>query len=591
MLAVPSSRHIGSHVTKTLRDYQQAGVTALFRYFAEGNGGNPVVAMPTGTGKSLTLAGFQKEAYLMYPGQRFLNLTHVKELIKQDYDAMRSLWSTAPAGVYSAGLKRKESHYPITFAGVASVAQCPELFGRVDLAFIDEAHLLSPKDGTMYRRIIKTLKGINPLLKVVGFTATPFRLGQGMLTDEGGLFTDVCFDLTGLDAFNWFFSEGYLVPPIPRRTQEQLDTENVGTTGGEFIQSELQAAVDREDITFRCMRETIQYGSERRHWLIFASGVDHAIHVRDMLESLGVSATCVHSRMSDEERDRSLADFTSGRVRAMVNNGILTTGFDFPGIDLICMLRPTQSPGLWVQMLGRGTRPVYSPGHDLTTREGRLASIAASGKHNCLVLDFARNAIRLGPINDPVLPKRKGKGNRPAPVKTCEVCGTYNHTSARVCINCGAAFHIAVKIAPGASSASLVATSEPGVAPKDLPQIEPFKVERIVYSEHKKRDRPTSLRVSYYCGFRMFEEWVCLEHEGYARRRAMEWWRRRILAELNATPPPRTVAEAMLRTKELRAPSTIRVWINKERPEITGVEFEGTPPLDVTPPPGVVRSR
>src|SRR5512140_3338529 len=122
----------------------------------------------------------------------------------------------------------------------------------------------------------------------------------------------------------------------------------------------------------------------KKPWRVFASGVDHAIHVRDMLESLGVSTSVVHSRMSDGERDQNIADFVAGRYRAMVNNGILTTGFDFPEIDLIVMLRPTQSPGLWVQMLGRGTRPVYAPGFDLDTKDGRLEALKAGPKQNCL---------------------------------------------------------------------------------------------------------------------------------------------------------------------------------------------------------------
>jgi DNA repair protein RadD len=368
-----------------------------------------------------------------------MKLTHRKELISQNLDKLMAVWPTAPAGVYSAGLGRKDASYPIIFGGVGTVARgAPELFGRIDLLLIDECHLVSPNESTMYQKVIAGLKEINPYLKVIGFTATHYRLGHGMLTDEGGLFTDICFDMSTVDAFNWFIDEGYLIPLHPKKVIAELDTSKVAIHGGEFKQNELQAAVDHDEITYGACQEMLAYGLDRKCWLVFASGIDHTIHVAAMLDSLGIRTTFVHSKMSNGERDKNLADFKAGRYQAIVNNGILTTGFDHPAIDLIGMLRPTQSPSLWVQMLGRGTRPVYADGFDLSTTEGRLTAIHNGPKHNCLVMDFAGNTRRLGPINDPVLPKRRGKGGGgTAPVKLCEHCGTYNHASVRFCISCG----------------------------------------------------------------------------------------------------------------------------------------------------------
>lgn len=392
------------------RDYQDYAIESIFRYFEEGGEGNPVVAMPTGTGKSVVIGGFIQRAFQRYPGQRVMKLTHVKELIEQNFEKLLAIWPTAPAGIFSAGLRRRDAYCPITYAGIATAIKAVETFGHVDLLLIDECHLVSPKADTMYQAFINGLKKVNPYLKVIGFTATHYRMGQGLLIEEGGLFTDVCVDMTTLEAFNWFLAEGYLCPLVPRPTRTELDVEGVEIRQGEYNLKQLQEAVDRDEVTHAALLEALEMGHDRQHWLVFASGVEHAIHVAAMLESLGVSATCVHSKMSDGERDQRLADYKAGKYRAMVNNGILTTGFDFPAIDLIVMLRPTQSPGLWVQMLGRGTRPLYAPGFDLETTEGRLAAIINSPKRNCLVLDFAGNTRRLGPINDPVIPKRKGKG-------------------------------------------------------------------------------------------------------------------------------------------------------------------------------------
>lgn len=549
-----------------LRDYQFAAVDSIFEYFARGGRGNPIVALPTGTGKSVVIAAFVRRAMELYPTTRVMKLTHVKELIQQNMEKLLAYWPTAPAGVYSAGLGRKDLGHPILFGGVGTVARgTPDMFGRIDLLLIDECHLVSPKESTMYQLVIKGLKEINPYLKVIGFTATHYRLGHGMLTEEGGLFTDVCFDMTRMEAFNWLLAEGYLARLVPKPTSVELDISGVHMHGGEYKQNELQAAVDKDEITYAAVQEMIAYGHDRAHWLLFASGIEHAVHVAAMLDSLGISATYVHSKMPDAQRDANIEGFKAGKFRAMVNNGILTTGFDFPAIDLIGMLRPTQSPSLWVQMLGRGTRPYYAPGFDLETTEGRLAAIVNSPKQNCLVLDFAGNTRRLGPINDPVLPRRKGKGTGVAPVKVCEACGTYNHASVRFCEHCGAEFPKEVKIKQHASSDALIADGD------DTPKTEVFKVDRVIYNEHRKEGRPPTIRVSYFCGLRMFKEWVCLEHEGYASKKARDWWRERALDE-----PPETTAAALESLDTLRTPTHIRVWLKPKYDEVLAYDYTGT---------------
>lgn len=545
------------------RDYQDYAIESIFRYFEEGGEGNPVVAMPTGTGKSVVIGGFIQRAFQRYPGQRVMKLTHVKELIEQNFEKLLAIWPTAPAGIFSAGLGRRDAYCPITYAGIATAIKAVETFGHVDLLLIDECHLVSPKADTMYQAFINGLKKVNPYLKVIGFTATHYRMGQGLLIEEGGLFTDVCVDMTTLEAFNWFLAEGYLCPLVPRPTRTELDVEGVKIQQGEYNLKQLQEAVDRDEVTHAALLEALEMGHDRQHWLVFASGVEHAIHVAAMLESLGVSATCVHSKMSDGERDQRLADYKAGKYRAMVNNGILTTGFDFPAIDLIVMLRPTQSPGLWVQMLGRGTRPLYAPGFDLETTEGRLAAIINSPKRNCLVLDFAGNTRRLGPINDPVIPKRKGKGGGQAPVRICENCGIYCHASLTHCPECGFEFPRSIKFGFHAGTEALIRDGQ------EFPQVELFRVHRVVYNEHRKEGRPPSIRASYYCGLQMFDEWVCLEHEGFARKKARDWWRNRA----TDPQPPETIAEAFQRLGDLRTPTHIRVWVNKKHPEVMSYEY------------------
>jgi DNA repair protein RadD len=348
-----------------LRQYQLDAKNSIYNYFMKGGNGNPLVAMPTGTGKSLVIADFIREIMKQWPKQRIIVMTHVKELLVQNSEKLHILWPNAPYGIYSAGLNRKENVYPITFAGIASIVKNIGDFGHIDLLLIDEAHLLSPKADTMYGVAISKLREVNPALKVIGFTATPYRTGQGLLTNQGGIFTDICFDITGLHEFNKLIIEGWITTLIPKRTETELHTENVGISNGDFNKAELEHAVDKNSLNYQVCKEMIEAAQDRKKWLIFAAGVKHSIHIADMLKTFGISAVAVHSKIGDAERDKTIENFKTGTLRCIVNNNVLTTGFDCPSIDFIGMLRPTMSCGLWVQMLGRGTRPY--PGRQYQT--------------------------------------------------------------------------------------------------------------------------------------------------------------------------------------------------------------------------------
>ena len=182
-------------MTLTLREYQKAAVNSFWRYFNDGGMGNPIIAMPTGTGKSLINAAIIHSAISAYPHTHILCLTHVQELIENNYKTLLKLWPDAPFGVYSAGLGRKDIHKQITFGGIGSVYKRAKLFQKTALILIDECHLVSDRESGMYLKFILALKELNPAVKVIGMSATPFRSGMGHLID-GKLFDEVCFDLT-----------------------------------------------------------------------------------------------------------------------------------------------------------------------------------------------------------------------------------------------------------------------------------------------------------------------------------------------------------------------------------------------------------
>ena len=526
-----------------LRPYQQAAIGTIYAYFVD-HKGNPLIVIPTAGGKSLVMAAFIEGVLKAWPDQRILIVTHVRELIAQNHAEMVGLWPDSPAGIYSAGLGKREAQARILFAGIQSVHRRAAEIGHCDLVLIDEAHLIPVTSATMYRRFLGELSAINPKLKVIGFTATPYRLDSGMLHEgEGALFTDIAYEVSVRDLID----QGYLCPLVSKQPKTRLNIAGVGTRGGEFIASELQAAVDKEAITRATVSEIISYGEDRKSWLVFCSGVDHARHVAEEFRSRSIACATIFGDTPKDERDRIIAAFKRHEVRALASMGVLTTGFNAPGVDLIAMLRPTKSAGLYVQMAGRGTR-------------------LAPGKENCLVLDFAGNVSRHGPI-DLVRPRKPGEaGDGATPTKLCPECESIIPLAASECPDCGFVFpQPPVKIAPTASTLAILSGR----------QDRWVEVTSVTYRRHEKEGSPPSLRVDYHCGLAIHREWVCFEHQGYARLKAEGWWQRR-----SSSFPlvPRTVEEALSGVGALPRPSHIFIRSKGRFTEVAQYRFEACTP-------------
>lgn len=400
-----------------LREYQQRTIDQLYAWFEAGNKGNPCLVLPTGSGKSHIVAALCKDALQNWPETRVLMLTHQKELIEQNAEKMRLHWPGAPLGIYSASIGKRQIGEPITFAGIQSVRSKANLLGHIDLVIIDECHLVNHKDEGGYRTLLEKLKEINPDMRVVGLTATPYRLGHGLITDKPALF-DALIEPISIEELVF---KKYLAPLRSKVTQAKLDTTGVHKRGGEFIESELQAAVDTKDNNYNVVQEVLRLSGERKAWLFFCTGVKHAEHIAQVLREEGVAAECVTGETPKAQRERLLSDFKAGKLRALTNANVLTTGFDYPDIDLIAMLRPTMSASLYVQMAGRGMR-------------------VKSHTDHCLVLDFAGVVAMHGPITAVQPPKKAGEGNGEAPVKVCDNCSELCAISARECPACGHPF-------------------------------------------------------------------------------------------------------------------------------------------------------
>lgn len=524
-----------------LRPYQEEAIAAVFDYWADADG-SPLIDLATGTGKSLVMAELMRSLCADYTDMRLLCVTHVQELIEQNYLELLRIWPFAPAGIYSAGLGRRDTRYQIIFAGIQSAHSKARAFGPIDLLMIDEAHLIPIKANTMYGRFIADMRALNPDMKVLGLTATPYRLNSGRL-DEGKdrLFDKVVYTYGIADGVR----DGYLARLATPATQTGFDLTGVAKSGGDYLPGQLQAACDKAEITRRAIDEVIAYGKDRRSWLAFCSGVDHALHVRDEIRSRGFSCETVTGDTPKDERRRILADFKAGKVRAITNNSVLTTGFNAPSVDLIAALRPSKSASLYVQIGGRGTRPVYKGGMALDTADQRLASIAASSKINCLFLDFAGLIDEHGPI-DCVNPKAPGGGG-PAPVKECPNCHYLINASLMICPDCGHIFPPSGKtdLTAKASSMAIMASAPP----------EWLRVTERTFAKHEKPERPPSVLTKYRCGFVTHKNWLCPEHEGKAKGKAHRYWSQ----HGGKVPFPITAEEWLARAGELRGTAEICV--------------------------------
>jgi len=912
-----------------LRPYQSACLDSIDAYW-RGGGGNPLVVMATGLGKSVIFAEKVRRIIERFPHMRIAMLVHVQELVEQNYNTLRGLWAGASIGIYSAGLGRKDTHQRVICANIQSIYKRTREVGAFDLIVVDEAHLVPAEGEGMYLQFFEDQRKITPDMRVLGLTATPFRLDSGNIVGRNGaLFDEIVFNYGIREGIE----DGWLAPITARRSGVEIDVQGVAKRGGEFVAGGLEKAAMHDDLIAAACEATLQRGGDRNSWLMFCSGVNHAYAVAEAMRGLGIETQTITGDTPKAERKQIINAFKGRRIRCLTNANVLcldhkteiltssgwtsiddmtydhqvaswdfdgsvvfappqnivrrsrqahekmvsvdsarnnirvtgnhrmvvreqhtawrieaaedvayervhipvsgvaapldisfapgeapdattvrarvrslsyvyrkrgmtvdaakvaaelhvnrrarmetkspkllsldecrfigfwlgdgtlsprcefsqscvypkiiewfdgvlarlnlahsraerngvarwsiargtggsdqaresgyfpleayldkkgvpefwalneeqfaallegfwmadgnhgdgetpnsrginvagaqsdlydllqavgacrgyrftksplanrnpehsdqwklswrkresveltvdrlsietdfriervwcvtsvtgniitrrggkvavvgnTTGFDAPGVDLIGFLRPTLSGGLYTQMIGRGTRPIYEPGFEPNdaTREERRASIAAGAKANCLVLDFAGNVMRHGPVDmvEGRDKKPKGEGDGKVAVnsvqaKLCPNCDALNDLRALECVDCG--YEYPVKEKHAAEPDENVAVISTEVTNQGV------RVDHWNMVRHEKIGAPNSMCVTYYAGLSQHREWICFEHDGPARRRAVEWWK----MHGGQIPAPDTVTDGLRRVGELTAPSEIFV--------------------------------
>jgi len=475
------------------RDYQRDAVKSIFDYYDDGNKGNPIISAATGAGKSHIIAEFVRQVLQAYPNERIVMATHVASLVSQNYQKIITQWKDAPAGIYSAGLGKRQPWADVVCVSIQSIYKKAHILGRRAFLLVDEAHLLSPKDDGMYMTLINELKKQNPYLKVIGFSATPWReIGGSLINQKNAIFTDIIYDI----GLGYLVKRGFLSPLISKNSLIQGDLSKFEKLKGEFTAEQMKTAMDNYELTKAAIDEVQQLAKDRKHFMFFCAGIDHSYHVLDELKLRGWDADIITGATPEIERIRLLNKFRNSKTRyALVNNEVLTTGTDLPNADCLVLLRPTKSSSLYIQICGRGARPVYAQGYDLETDEGRIAAIANGTKKNCLILDYAGNIERFGAVDLIQMPHKKSNKNddgKPQipPQKTCPNCREPVHIVVREC-QCGHIFEFndKPKHTHAATNAAIMSSE---IKP------ERFDITRVIYKSHTGPSGYPCLRVSYY---------------------------------------------------------------------------------------------
>lgn len=482
----------------SLRPYQQEAIDAVHNFICDKTG-NPCVSTPTGSGKSVMMAALIRNWTKEYPWVRGCILAHRKELVQQNYEKFQTEYQGNSVGIFSSGLSRRDYDGQITFASIDSIYKKSGEFKPFDFIFVDEAHRIPFNGEGKYRTFLNGCSGFNSKLRIVGWTATPWRMAGGVLCHKDHILTDLVYESKITD----LIQQGYLCNLRSKVGISHADLSEVKHySGGDYVTKSLAEATNKDDVVESAVRESVEIilKEKRKSVIFYCVDVKHAEKVSRELQRWHIYAPYITGNTKQSDRDRIIYDFKSQKINAICNVNVLTEGFDAPHIDCIVLLRPTLSAGLFSQMVGRGLRTHPS-------------------KTNCLTLDFAGCIDEHGPID--LL-----TGSETV-MATCIQCRESFSRALRFCPICG--WEIPKKeierlekvekekrMHGSHASNKSILSNEPEI----------LKVDAIYVNRHKKPGSKDSVRIQFRCGLRMFRHWLCLDHDGNPGAISQQWYRR-----------------------------------------------------------------
>lgn len=400
---------------------------------------NVLLQAATGAGKTIIFSHLVQAFITQYSRMRIVILAHREQLVRQAYDKLLSVWPEGEdkVSIACASVSSTPTDWtrPVIIGSVQTMISRYQDMPEINMLIVDECHRMPPKappkkvnsDGTVederkksqYEVLIQLLRKMYPAMRLLGVTATPYRMGQGLIYREDDprcWFQQMTYQIGIKDLQR----EGYLCPLVAYSVEEPDLSHVKRNPGGDFVQKDLAEEMSKDVHLGSAVKAFESRAQDRKHIVIFAVTIEHAELLQDTFERHGYTCAIIHSKMPAKERRAALDDFAAGKVRFIVNVGVLTEGWDCPETDCLLMCRPTESTALYVQMAGRGLR-------------------IAEGKTDCLMLDLAGNwarhgdpaepTIRVKQISDEIICPMCFKEN-PKERYTCRYCGAFLHPSA-----------------------------------------------------------------------------------------------------------------------------------------------------------------
>jgi DNA repair protein RadD len=445
-----------------LRPYQQDCINSLLEYLCQES--RALAVLPTGLGKTVIAKAIIERGQLLKPGLRTMIVINNVDLIAQTQ--RRYAEAGLMASVYCDSLGVKELSQT-TIASIQSVFDVP--LDGIDLLIVDETHNVSNDEETRYHSFLSKHKG-----KLIGFTATPFRSGDGYIFGKGKFYKDVAYSMNMIDAI----SQGWIVPPRLKHTEHQFDTRKLSIKMGEFNQTEVEKMTNDIEKTTEQIKDALGR-MESRHKIVWAcSCISHAELVYNLLSSFEPAAI-VHSERVDRA-DQISSYLQEPLLRHLIFVNIVKEGFDFPPIDCIVFLRPTRSPGLMIQIVGRGLRPYKD-------------------KTDCLVLDYGQVVQNCGPLNNPIVREKGERRSSDIPAKFCPECLEYCHIAAIQCECCG--YKFVTEERTYAKNLTVVAEQKSDILETVNREVD---VASISFREHQSKSGNKCAAIDYHVLFQRF---------------------------------------------------------------------------------------
>ena len=528
-----------------LRPYQEGSIVAVNEYLKEKDG-NPCIVLPTGAGKSFVMAEMIRRWVKQCPQLRVCILAHRSELVQQNHDELHGIAPELDLGIYAATLKRRDEDSQVLFAMIDSIYNKYDRMMPFDVLVIDEAHRIPVRGEGKYRQFIKDCAAGNPKMRVVGLTATPYRLDCGPICHEEFILSEVCYEANVADLIN----DGYLCK-LRSKVREKPDMSNVRKgSKGDYILKSLAETIDVPVVVERAVSEAVDIlvAEKRQSVIFFCVNQQHCEHVSKELARHRINAPIVTAKTPGHQRDQIVKDFKAGRIKALCNIDVYTEGFNAKQVDAVVMLRPTLSKGLYSQMVGRGLR-------------------LHPDKTDCLVLDYAGNIQEHGPID--CLDGGEVK------VIDCGGCGDRFPFALKVCPNCGWSIPKREVEQEEREESERKLHSEM-MAQAEIIGREPARkaVNQVMVFRHKKPGEPDALRVEYRCGVEVFREWLNIGAVGHPGEMARIWWHRRF----KENPPSiEKILDSSFNGKFLNSELTSitnHIWVVKQGKDFKVFEYE-----------------